>query len=169
MIAANARIGVAKSAMFPALRLTAAGGGESEDLSDLFSWTSRSWVLGALMSLPIIDGGRRKADVARTEAALEESVATYRRQVLVAFADVEDNLAGLRTLAAQAQAIDAADASAARSAELARQLFDAGRTGYLDVLDAQRNLVTVERSAVQLRGQRAVTTVALIRSLGGGW
>jgi multidrug efflux system outer membrane protein len=169
MIAANARIGVAKSAMFPALRLTAAGGGESEDLSDLFKWSSRSWLLGALMSLPIIDGGRTRAGIARSEAALEESVANYRQNVLTAFAEVEDNLAGLRTLAGQAKAIDDASASARRSAQLANQLFEAGRSSYLDVLDAQRNLVTVERSAVQLRGLRATTTVALIRSLGGGW
>jgi outer membrane protein, multidrug efflux system len=169
MIAANARIGVAKSAMFPALRLTAAGGGESEELSDLFKWSSRSWLLGALMSLPIIDGGRNRAGIARSEAALEESVAAYRQNVLTAFAEVEDNLAGLRTLAGQAQAIDDAVASARRSAQLANTLFEAGRSGYLDVLDAQRNLATVQRNAVQLRGQRATTTVALIRSLGGGW
>jgi multidrug efflux system outer membrane protein len=169
MMAANARIGVAKSAMFPMLRLTGAGGGESEDLSDLFKWSSRSWVLGALLSLPIIDGGRNRANVARSEAALEESVAGYRQSVLTAFAEVEDNLAGLRTLAGQAQAIDDAVISARRSTELAGKLYQAGRTSYLDLLDAQRNLATVERSAVQLRGTRATTTVALIRSLGGGW
>jgi multidrug efflux system outer membrane protein len=169
MIAANARIGVAKSAMFPALRLTAAGGGESEDLGDLFKWSSRTWVVGALMSLPLIDGGRNRAAVARSEAALEESVAGYRQSVLSAFAEVEDNLVGLRTLAGQAQAIDDAVASARRSAELAHKLYDAGRSSYLDVLDAQRNLATVERTAVQLRGSRATATVALIRSLGGGW
>jgi outer membrane protein, multidrug efflux system len=169
MIAANARIGVAKSAMFPSLFLTAAGGGESAELSDVFKWSSRTWVVGALMSLPIIDGGRNKSAVARSEAALDEAVASYRQSVLSAFAEVEDNLAGLRTLAGQTQAIDDAVASARRSAELAGKLYDAGRSSYLDVLDAQRNLATVERSAVQLRGTRAATTVALIRSLGGGW
>lgn len=169
MIAANARIGVAKSAMFPALRLTAAGGGESEDLSDIFKWSSRTWLVGALMSLPLIDGGRNRSEVARSEAALEESVAGYRQSVLTAFAEVEDNLVGLRTLTGQAQAIDDAVASARRSTDLAYKLYDAGRSSYLDVLDAQRNLATVERTAVQLRGERAVATVALIRSLGGGW
>lgn len=169
MIAANARIGTAKSAGFPALRLTAAGGGESADLSDLFQWSSRSWMIGALLSLPVIDGGRTKANVARSEAALEESVAGYRQSVLTAFAEVEDNLVGLRTLSGQAQAIEDALTAARRSAELADKLYEAGRSGYLDVLDAQRNLATVERSAVQLRGARATTTVALIRSLGGGW
>lgn len=169
MIAANARIGVARAAMFPALRLTGAGGAGSEDLSELFKWSSRTWVIGALLSLPVIDGGRTQAGIARSEAALEESVAGYRQSVLSAFAEVEDNLAGLRTLAGQAQAIDDALASARRSAELANKLYQAGRSSYLDVLDAQRNLAAVERNAVQLRGTRAITTVALIRSLGGGW
>jgi multidrug efflux system outer membrane protein len=169
MMAANARIGVAKSAMFPALRITGAGGGESADLSDLFNWSSRTWIIGALLSMPIIDGGRNKANIARSEAALEESVAIYRHSVLTAFAEVEDNLAGLRTLAGQAQALDDAATSARRSAELATKQYQAGRTSFLDVIDAQRNLVAVERSAVQLRGTRATTTVALIRSLGGGW
>ena len=169
MVAANARIGVARSAMFPALNLTANGGGESDGLSDLFKWSSRSWVLGALMSVPLLDGGRNKANIARSEAALEESVAGYRQNVLVAFAEVEDNLAGLRILAGQSEQTEAAVLSARRSADLAQKLYAAGRSSYLDLLDAQRNLAAVERSAVQLRGSRAVTTVALIRSLGGGW
>ncbi len=169
MMAANARIGAARAAMFPALRLTAAGGVESTELADLFQWSSRSWVLGALMSLPVIDGGRHRNNVLRSEAVLEESVAGYRQTVLAAFAEVEDNLVGLRTLAGQATAIDEALASAMRSAELANKLYAAGRSGYLDVLDAQRNLHTVQRRAVQLRGARAVATVALVRSLGGGW
>jgi len=169
MEAANARIGVAKSAMFPALMLNASGGGAADTFSDIFKWSSRSWLLGALMSMPIIDGGRNKAAVTRSEAQLEESVGTYRQSVLVAFAEVEDNLAGLRILSGQTQQIDEAVVSARRSADLAQKLYDAGRSSYLDLLDAQRNLSAVERSAVQLRGNRAVTTVALIRSLGGGW
>jgi len=169
MIASNARIGVAKAAMFPALNISAQGGGVSDTFADVFQWSSRSWVLGALMSMPIIDGGRNKNNVIRSQAVLEESVATYRQNVLVAFADVEDNLAGLRILAGQAGQIDDALQSARRSANLAQMLYAAGRSSYLDLLDAQRNLTTVERTAVQLRGSRAVTTVALIRALGGGW
>jgi len=78
-------------------------------------------------------------------------------------------LAGLRILEQQSAEIDQALASARRSGDLAQKLYDAGRSGYLELLDAQRNLATVERTAVQLRGDRAVTTVALIRALGGGW
>ena len=169
MVAANARIGEAKVAMFPALSLNGGLGTNSISASDLFRWDARSWVLGALMSMPIIDGGRNKANVTRSKAVLEESVATYRQNVLVAFAEVEDNLAGLRILASQAEQLDAAVVSARRSADLAQKLYQNGRSSYLDLLDAQRNLAAAERNAVQLRGSRAVTTVALIRSLGGGW
>lgn len=169
MEASNARIGVARGAMFPSLSISAAGGGVGGALSEVFRWSSRSWVLGLLTSLPIIDGGRNRANVERSEAVLEESVGVYRQSVLTAFAEVEDNLAGLRILSGQAEQIDAALVSARRSADLARKLYDAGRSSYLDLLDAQRNLASVERTAVQLRGNRAVTTVALIRSLGGGW
>ena len=169
MQASNARTGVARAAMFPALTLSGGVGGMATSMPDVFKWTNSSWLLGALLSMPVIDGGRNKAAVAQSEAVLEESVATYRQNVLVAFAEVEDNLAGLRILAGQAEQIDAAVLSARRSVTLAEQLYAAGRSSYLDLLDAQRNLATVERNAVQLRGSRAVTTVALIRSLGGGW
>ncbi|WLI90908.1 efflux transporter outer membrane subunit [Massilia sp. R2A-15] len=169
MVASNARIGEARAAMFPALGLSAAGGGESTALSNVLKLSGRSWMLGALLSMPIIDGGRNKANVARSEAVLEESVAAYRQNVLVAFAEVEDNLAGLRILAGQSEQVEAGVVLARRSADLAQKLYQAGRSSYLDLLDAQRNLALVERNAAQLRGNQAVTTVALIRSLGGGW
>ena len=169
MFAANARIGVAKSAIFPALSLTGQGGAESYQLSDLFRLSSTTWLIGAVMSLPIVDGGRNKANIRRAEAGLEESVGVYRQRVLVAFAEVEDNLVGLRTLDGQARATDEAVASARRAAELAEKRYRAGQTGYLESIDAQRELLSVQRQAVQLRGSRATTTVALIRSLGGGW
>jgi multidrug efflux system outer membrane protein len=169
MEAANARIGVARSAMFPALTLSAAGGGVGTSMAEVFKWTSRSWLLGAGLALPIIDGGRNRNNVVRSEAALDEAVGSYRESVLNAFAEVEDNLSGLRVLAGQSVELDQAVVSARRSADLAQKLYDAGRSSYIDLLDAQRNLATVQRNAVQLRGERALTTVALIRALGGGW
>ncbi len=169
MEAANARIGVARSAMFPALDINAGAGGVGGTFADVFKWSSRSWLLGAALGMPLLDGGRNSANVARSEAALDESVANWRQTVLNAFAEVEDNLSGLRVLAGQGAEIDAAVVSARRSADLAQKLYDAGRSSYLELLDAQRNLATVERTAVQLRGERALTTVGLIRALGGGW
>jgi len=169
MQASNARIGVARSAMFPALTISADGGGTGPAFADVFRWSSRSWLLGTLLSMPLVDGGRNRANIARSEAALEESVGIYRQTVLVAFAEVEDSLAGLRILSGQTRQIDEAVVSARRSADLAQKLYVAGRSSYLELLDAQRNLAAIERSAVQLRGNRAITTVALIRALGGGW
>jgi multidrug efflux system outer membrane protein len=169
MEAANARIGVARSAMFPALDITAAAGGVGGSFADVFKWSSRSWLLGAALGMPLIDGGRNRANVVRSEAALDVAVGSYRQSVLNAFAEVEDNLAGLRVLAGQSAELEAAVVSARRSADLAQKLYDAGRGSYLDLLDAQRNLASVERGAVQLRGDRALTPVALIRALGGGW
>ncbi|QJE00514.1 efflux transporter outer membrane subunit [Massilia forsythiae] len=169
MEAANARIGVARAAMFPALNISADGGGVGGAFADVFKWSSRSWLLGAALSMPLIDGGRNRNNVVRSEAALDEAVASYRQSVLAAFSEVEDNLAGLRILAGQGAELDAAVVSARRSADLAQKLYDAGRGSYLELLDAQRNQAAVERGAVQLRGERAVTTVELIRALGGGW
>jgi len=169
MEAANARIGVARAALFPELNLAASAGGVAGNFPSVFKSTGESWLLGAALAGPIIDGARYRAGVKRSEAALAESVAAYRQTVLTAFAEVEDNLAGLRILDGQSAEIADAVQSARRSADLAQKLYDAGRSSYLELLDAQRNLAAVERSAVQLRGNRAVTTVALIRALGGSW
>ena len=169
MEAANARIGVARAAMFPALSLGGSAGSVAGAAGDVLSWSTRSWLLGANLGLSLLDGGHNRARIQGSEAALEEAVARYRQQVLVAFAEVEDKLAGGRILAEQAAQTEQALVSARRAAELARKLYDAGRSGYIELLDAQRNLATVERSAVRLRGERAITTVALIRALGGGW
>jgi len=169
MEAANARIGVARSAMFPALTLSTAGGGIGTSPADVLKWSSRSWLLGAALAAPLFDGGRIRSNITRSQAALEEAVGSYRQSVLQAFAEVEDDLASLRILAEQSDEIAQAQLAARRSADLAQKLYDAGRGSYLELLDAQRNLASVERNAVQLRGERAVTTVALIRALGGGW
>jgi multidrug efflux system outer membrane protein len=126
-------------------------------------------MLGALLSMPLVDGGRNRANLERSRAALDEAVATYRQRVLTAFAEVEDSLAGVRILAAQAAEVDRALASARRSADLARKLYDAGRSSYLDLLDAQRALAGVQRQTAVLRGERALAAVALVRALGGGW
>jgi multidrug efflux system outer membrane protein len=169
MQAATARVGVARSAIFPALALTANGGFASAELDDLFKMSSRSWLIGMVMSLPVIDGGRNKAAITRAEAQLEEAVAVYRESVLNAFADVENQLSDLRTVRDQVAHVDAAVASARRAADLADKRYRAGEDSYLQLLDAQRDLLAIERQAVQLRGTWAVETVDLIRSLGGGW
>jgi len=173
MAASNARIGVAKAAFFPVLRITGLAGYESNDLSELFQWSSRTWALGpiagTILSMPIFDGGRNQANLDRSYAVLEESVGAYRQTVLGAFAEVEDNLVALRTLAGQAEATRESVESATRALRIAETRYKAGATSYLQVVDGQRTLLVVQRLDVQIRGARAASTVALIRALGGGW
>jgi multidrug efflux system outer membrane protein len=173
MAAANARIGVAKSAFFPSLSLTGTGGFESSSVGNLFKWSSRSFLLGPLtgtaLSLPIFDGGKRRGDLANAKATLEEQAAAYQQKVLSAFREVEDNLSTLRILEDQTQTQDKAVASASKAASLLRSQYDEGQTSYLDVLDAQRTVLNARRDAVQLQGLQAIATVNLIRALGGGW
>ena len=169
MLAAQARVGVAKAARFPNIALTGFAGYGSTDLSDLFQWSSRAWLLGAVASLPVFDGGRRKADIESQSAQLDGAVAQYREQVLVAFRDVEDQLAALRLLTEQAEAQARAVASASRTTSLSGTRYRAGYVSQLELLDAQRSELRNRREALQVRSARYQSTVALVRALGGGW
>jgi multidrug efflux system outer membrane protein len=173
MAAANARIGIAKSAYFPALNLTGTAGFESASLSDLFKWSSRAFLagpfLGTALTVPLFDGGRRNGDLAHARAAYEANVDDYRQLVLVAFREVEDNLSDLRIL--QDQTLTQAEAvkASTRAAQLSRTQYKEGAVNFLDVIDADRTVLQSQRAAAQLAGLRAVSTVNLIRALGGGW
>ncbi|HZG20489.1 MAG TPA: efflux transporter outer membrane subunit [Herbaspirillum sp.] len=173
MAAANARVGVAKSAFFPALNLTGGLGYESAQLGDLFNWSSRTFLLGPLvgtaLTMPIFDGGRRQAGVDRARASYEEQVATYRGTVLNAFREVEDNLANLRILDDQNRAQDEAVAASSRAARLSHTQYREGAVSYFNVIDADRTVLQLQRASVTLDGERARSTVNLIRALGGGW
>jgi multidrug efflux system outer membrane protein len=169
MMAATARVGQARSAVFPSLVLTANGGNASYELRDLFDWSARAWLVNAVLSMPLFDGGRNKANITRAEAALDESVASYRQTVLAAFGDVEDKLSGLAAVRGQTESLDEAVVAARRSADLADKRYRAGEDSYLTLIDTQRSLLAIERQAVQLRGAWATTTVGLIRALGGSW
>jgi multidrug efflux system outer membrane protein len=169
LASANARIGVAKAAFFPVLNLTASGGYLSGDVRTLFNWDSRVWSLGPSLSLPLFAGGRNRAGVRRAQAVFEESVARYRQQVLVAFGDVENSLAGIRYLADQAAAQHRALVNARRAADLAAERYRSGIVSYLEVVDANREALQAERADAQLGGQRLIAAVRLIKALGGGW
>src|SRR5438552_3462420 len=158
-----------KAAFFPVLRLTASGGFVSADVNDLFNWESRVWSIGPSISLPIFAGGRNRANYKRSQAAYLEAVARYRQQILVAFGEVENGLAGIHHLSNQAAAQDRAVANARRAAELATDRFRSGIVSYLEVVDASRDAFQAERGTARLTGQRLVTAVQLIKALGGGW
>lgn len=173
MAAANARVGVAKAAYFPALSITGAAGFEAATLGDLFKWSSRAFVLGPLvgtaLTVPIFDGGRRAGNLANARAVFEEDVANYRQQVLQAFQEVEDNLSDLRILEQQTQTQGEAVQASARAATISRSQYREGAVNYLDVIDAERTVLQAQTTAVQLTGLQASATVNLVRALGGGW
>jgi len=173
MQAANERIGAAKAAFFPDLMLTASAGTESTMLNNLFHWSSRAWALGQVgamaLTLPVFDNGRHSAGLEGARAAYDESVANYRQQVLVAFKEVEDGLSDQHYLTRQwAQAKEAAT-QASRATYLEQKRYDLGDVDYFEVVTTQRTSLAAERAAVQLRGQRFVATINLIRALGGSW
>ncbi|MDR7116078.1 efflux transporter outer membrane subunit [Caulobacter sp. BE254] len=169
MAAANARIGVARAAAFPSLTLAATGGFESAG-GDLLSASNRQWALGPVaVGLPLLDGGARRADVAASRAAFEEQAALYRKTVLDAFREVEDQLALANRLAtAEARQAEAVDA-AMRTNVLATTRYREGATSYLDVVIAQTAELDARRTALDLRTRRLAAGVDLIRALGGGW
>jgi multidrug efflux system outer membrane protein len=169
LLAAQARVGAAKAAWFPSVTLTASGGYAAPELSDLLESSSRAWALGVLAALPLLDGGRREAGVANASAELEAALALYREQILVAFRDVEDQLAALRLLAEQSLAQGRAVESASRSTALSDVRYRNGYVSQLDLLDAQRSELRNQRQALQVRSAQYQATVALVRALGGGW
>ena len=126
-------------------------------------------MLGTILSVPILDGGRNKANLARSNANYDALVANYRQQVLIGFRDVEDNLSALHTLDRQMAFEDQAIDSAQLAARLAGSRYRNGSASYIEVIDAERSRLTSERARVRSAGQRAVASVALIRALGGGW
>ncbi|HUF82916.1 MAG TPA: TolC family protein, partial [Burkholderiales bacterium] len=125
--------------------------------------------VGALLSLPLFDGGRRKAGVQNAEAELDAALASYREQVLVAFKDVEDQLSALRLLAEQAEAQSRAVASASRATTLSDARYRNGYVSQLDLLDARRSELRNRRQALQVRSAQYQATVGLVRALGGAW
>jgi multidrug efflux system outer membrane protein len=169
MLGAQARVHVANAAWFPDISLTASGGYASPELSDLFKWSARAWGVGALLSLPVFDGGRRTAAVEGAGARLDEAVALYREQVLVAFRDVEDQLANLHLLAEQADAQSRAVTAATRTTTLSDVRYRNGLVSQLDLLDARRSELRNRRQALQVRAAQYQATVGLVRALGGGW
>ena len=168
-VAANAQIGVAESAFFPSLILSATAGFQSSTFSKWLTAPSRFWSLGPQLAETLFDGGARRAQTAQARAAYDAAVANYREVALAAFQNVEDNLAALRILeseaAAQAKAVKAAE----ESLKIATNQYRAGIVSYLNVITAQAAAYANERNAIGILGNRLTDSVALIKALGGGW
>ncbi|HEX8009693.1 MAG TPA: efflux transporter outer membrane subunit [Casimicrobiaceae bacterium] len=167
--AANAQIGVAEAAFFPAVTLSATGGFQSSVIGNLLSVPSRYWTLGAALTQVVFDAGLRRAQTDQAIAAYDQSVADYRQTVLAAFQDVEDNLVALRTLEQEAAVQDEAVKAARESLAIVVNQYRAGTANYLAVIVIQAAALANERAAISILGRRLTASVALVKALGGGW
>jgi NodT family efflux transporter outer membrane factor (OMF) lipoprotein len=167
--AANEQIGIAQSAFFPDLVLTATGGFSAGSIVNWFTWPSRFWSVGPSLAETIFDAGRRRAQVESTQAAYDATVANYRQTSLVALQEVEDNLSSLRILEAESAKQHEATAAAEDSLQLSLNRYKGGLVTYLEVITAQSIALTNERTEVDLLRRRMGASVQLIKALGGGW
>ena len=167
--AANAQVGVASSAFFPAVTLGAIGGFEASRLQDWLSWPTRFWSVGPALAVTLFDGGARRAAKSAALAAYDESVGAYRQIVLAAFQDVEDNLSTERLLAEEESQQSAAVAAAQRALAISLNQYRAGLVSYLQVATQQTALLSNQRAALAVTARRFGATVQLVRALGGGW
>jgi outer membrane protein, multidrug efflux system len=167
--AQNARVGIARTAFYPQFTIAGAGGFQSISLGSLLTTPSGFWSFGGDLLQPIFNGGKNRANYAASKAAYEESVANYRQSALVAFQQVEDGLSGLTALSRAAQNQDAAVADAKKALDIANDRYVGGLTTFLDVITAETVLLNNQRLATQFLGQRMVTSVYLVKAVGGGW
>jgi len=169
MAAASARIGVARTAYFPAVALNGTGGFESTKLTTLLQGPSGFLAAGISATVTAFDVGRRRALNQQARAAYEQTAANYRETVLGAFQEVEDNLAALRILDGESKTQDGAVAAAQHSLELSVNRYKGGVVSYLEVLTAQSTALANQRLAVDILRRRMSASVLLIKALGGGW
>lgn len=167
--AANAQIGVAKAAYFPTLTLSASAGFQSSSFANWLGAPSRFWALGTVLAQTLFDGGLRRAQTEQAVAVYDETVANYRQTVLGGFQEIEDNLAALRLLQEEASIQDQAVKSAQESATLVTNQYKAGTVSYSDVVTAQAAALSNQRNAVEIRRRQFVSSVILVRALGGSW
>ncbi|MFM0741548.1 efflux transporter outer membrane subunit [Paraburkholderia xenovorans] len=167
--AANEQIGVAIAAFFPSLTLSASGGFENSVFSQLLTAPSRFWTLGPQLAATIFDAGLRQAKTDAARAAYDQNVANYRQTVLAAFQDVEDNLASQRILEQEVVVQQQAVASARQALDIVTNEYKAGTVGYVNVLTAQTTAFLADQKLQTIAGQRMVSSVGLVKALGGGW
>jgi NodT family efflux transporter outer membrane factor (OMF) lipoprotein len=169
MKAQNAAVGIAVAAYYPTLSLSGAAGFSQSPLQGLLRAANRVWSIGASGTETVFDFGERHAEVQAAKAAYEAAVASYRNTVLNAFADVENDLSGLRILAEQAQALDIAVHDAIRGTQIALAEYQAGTVDYTTVAVAQETQLSDQQTALSIEESRLVDAVSLIGDLGGSW
>ena len=167
--AANADIGAARAAFYPAFSLSALVGTEARTPSPLFTGSATTWAVGASGVLNLFDGGRRRGVSDSARAAFDEAAAHYRQTVLTAYGEVEDSLAGLQRLAEESRTQAAAVDAATRSRRHAERRYAAGYASYYDVITAQNIELSAKLDQVEIRFRRMNAAVLLVKALGGGW
>ena len=167
--AANAQIGVAQAAFFPALTLSGTAGYRGSELSNLFNAPNLFWSLGPQLALSLFDGGARTAAVESARAANEQAAATYRQTVLTALQEVEDNLTAATALAQEQQLQTEALAAAQRALEVVSNQYRAGTVGYLNVITSQATVLSAQRSLIDVRSRRLAAVNTLLKNVAGSW
>ena len=167
--AANANIGVARAAFYPRIALTGSVGTASSGLSGLFGSGSGIWSFAPSISLPVFNAGANRANLRVSEVQQKLLLASYEKTLQVAFREVADALAARRTLSERLSGQQALVAASARSLKLSDALFRSGGGAYLDVLDAQRSLYSVQQTLITTQLTEQVNRVTLYKTLGGGW
>jgi len=166
----NAQVGIARTAFYPHISISNTGGGwQSTSISNVLNAPSLFWSIGADALQPILEGGRNRANLAAARSAYDQSVANYRQSVLTAFQEVEDGISNLSTLSQALSTQGAAVEDARKALDIATNRYVGGIANYLDVITAQTTLLTSERLETQLLGQQMVSSVFLVKALGGGW
>lgn len=166
--AAHASIGAARAAFFPRVALTGAYGTVSPELGNLFAPGTGAWIFAPSMTLPLFEGGKLRSNLDLAEARRDLAVASYEKTVQSAFRDVSDALSARKWLAQQLDIAQAALAAQTERARLSQLRFDAGAAAFLEVLDAQRDLLAAQQQRVQVRRALLSSRVGLYAALGGG-
>ena len=167
--AANARIGVARAAYFPVFSLAAVAGFESTAASNWISAPSRLWSLGPSGTLTLFDAGLHRAQSAAAHAAYDEQIADYRGTVLIAYQEVEDNLAALRELQNESVSEAAAVAATQSALQQAQYRYQGGLVTYLEVVTEENATLSARLSAADIQARRLNASVLLVKALGGSW
>ncbi|RMH35230.1 MAG: efflux transporter outer membrane subunit [Nitrospirae bacterium] len=169
LVAANARIGEARAYFFPSVAITGTGGFQTSEFQDWFNWASRSMSIGPSVTVPIFEGYTNVARLEVAEARYRQMLERYHQTILTAVREVSDLLTALQTRTAQLEQVRARVRAAQAARELAELRYRKGLVTYLDVIDAQRTVLTAEQALVQVERARLEELVALFKAIGGGW
>ena len=167
--AANAQIGVARAAFFPALTLSGSAGYRGSELSNLLSAPNLFWSLGPALAVSLFDGGARTAAVESARASNDQAAASYRQTVLAALQEVEDNLTAATALAQEQQLQTEALAAAQRALDVVNNQYRAGTVGFLNVITAQASVLSSQRSLIDVKNRRLVAVNTLLKNVAGNW